>query len=70
MLTYYSIYKENSMLDKKRILLHLPLELLQTDNGSKSKHISFLKYLTNRRDFLEIDVFYINYFDYRDLNKN
>lgn len=54
------------MLDKKRILLHLPLELLQTDNGSKSKHISFLKYLTNRRDFLEIDVFYINYFfDYR-----
>lgn len=50
------------MLDKKRILLHLPIELLPTDNGSKRKHISFLKYLNTRRDFLEVDVFSINYF--------
>lgn len=45
---------KGSMLDKKRILLHLPLELLPTDNGSKSKHLSFLKYLNNRREFLEV----------------
>ena len=50
------------MLDKKRNLLHLPLELLPTDSGSKSKHLSFLKYLNNRREFLEVDVFSINYF--------